>query len=239
MQQAVDGDSPTSYVVIPPTTTTVPVEDIDAVFPVCRVFCVGRNYSEHAVEMGHDPEREPPFFFMKPAGAVVPTGSTLPFPSATEELHHEIELVVALQRGGEGITSDDALSHVFGYAVGLDMTRRDLQAQAKKAGRPWDMAKGFDRSAPMSHLRPASVIGHPSEGAIYLRINGEPRQEGDLSQQIWKVPETIAYLSTLVELQPGDLIMTGTPKGVGRVEPGDHLEGHIDRVGDLTITYRR
>ncbi|MGH2747290.1 MAG: fumarylacetoacetate hydrolase family protein [Actinomycetota bacterium] len=228
-----------SYVIPPPTTTTVPVEDMDVVFPVCRVFCVGRNYAEHAVEMGHDPDREPPFFFTKPASAVVPTGSTLPFPSATEELHHEIELVVALERGGEGIASDDALSHVFGYAVGLDMTRRDLQAQAKKAGRPWDMAKGFDRSAPVSPIRPASTIGHPSEGTIRLRINGEPRQEGDLSQQIWKVPETIAYLSTLVELQPGDLIMTGTPKGVGRVEPGDYLEGHIDRVGDLTITYRR
>jgi fumarylpyruvate hydrolase len=227
------------YVISPPTITTVPVEGMDAVFPVCRVFCVGRNYAEHAVEMGHDPEREPPFFFMKPASAVVLTGSTLPFPSATEELHHEIELVVALERGGEGIASDAALSYVFGYAVGLDMTRRDLQAQAKKAGRPWDMAKGFDRSAPVSLIRPASAIGHPSEGAIYLRINGELRQEGDLSQQIWKVPETIAYLSTLVELQAGDLIMTGTPKGVGRVEPGDHLEGHVDGVGDLTITYRR
>jgi fumarylpyruvate hydrolase len=239
MQQAVDGASPLRYVISPPSTTTVVVEDTDAVFPVCRVFCVGRNYAEHAVEMGHDLEREPPFFFMKPASAVVPTGSTLPFPSATEELHHEIELVVALERGGEGVASDDALSYVFGYAVGLDMTRRDLQAQAKKAGRPWDMAKGFDRSAPVSPIRPASAIGHPGEGAISLRINGELRQEGDLSQQIWKVPETIAYLSTLVELQAGDVIMTGTPKGVGRVEPGDHLEGHIDGVGDLTVTYRR
>ena len=228
-----------SYVISPPPTAVVPVEGTDEVFPVGRVFCVGRNYAEHAVEMGHDPEREPPFFFMKPPGAVVPTGSTLPFPLATEQLHHEIELVVALERGGEDLAADDALSRVFGYAVGLDMTRRDLQADAKKAGRPWDMAKGFDHSAPVSPIRPASAIGHPGEGAIRLRINGEVRQEGDLSQQIWKVPETIAYLSTLVELQPGDLIMTGTPKGVGRVEPGDHLEGHIDRVGDLTITYRR
>jgi fumarylpyruvate hydrolase len=227
-----------SYAISPPPIAIVPVEGMDAVFPVWRVFCVGRNYAEHAVEMGHDPEREPPFFFMKPAGAVVLTGSTLPFPSATEDLHHEIELVVALERGGEGIATDDALSHVFGYAVGLDMTRRDLQAHAKKAGRPWDMAKGFDRSAPVSPIRPASAIGHPSDGAIWLHINGESRQEGDLSQQIWKVPETIAYLSTLIELQAGDLIMTGTPKGVGRVEPGDHLEGHIDKVGDLSITYR-
>jgi fumarylpyruvate hydrolase len=239
MQPAVDRTPLVSYVIPPPMNTTVPVEDMDAVFPVCRVFCVGRNYAEHAVEMGHDPEREPPFFFMKPAVAVVLSGSTLPFPSATEELHHEIELVVALERGGEGIAPEEALAHVFGYAVGLDMTRRDLQAQAKKSGRPWDMAKGFDRSAPVSPIRPALAIGHPSEGSISLRINGAPRQEGDLSQQIWKVPDTIAYLSTLVELQPGDLIMTGTPEGVGRVEPGDQLEGHIDGVGDLTITYRR
>ncbi|MGH8970382.1 MAG: fumarylacetoacetate hydrolase family protein [Actinomycetes bacterium] len=224
---------------VPPTITTVPVDGADVAFPVHRVFCVGRNYAEHAVEMGHDPDREPPFFFMKPADAVVPTGSTLPFPSATEDLHHEIELVVALERGGADIASDDALSHVFGYAVGLDMTRRDLQAAAKKAARPWDMAKGFDRSAPMSELRRAADIGHPEKGAIWLRINGEPRQEGDLSQQIWKAPETIAYLSTLIELRPGDLIMTGTPKGVGPVERGDRLEGHIDGVGDLTVTYRR
>lgn len=227
------------YAFPPPSVTTVPVAGAAAVFPVCRVFCVGRNYAEHAIEMGHDPDREPPFFFMKPAVAVVPTGSTLPFPSVTEELHHEIELVVALERGGTGIASDDALTHVFGYGVGLDMTRRDLQAQAKKAGRPWDMAKGFDRSAPLSPLQPASTVGHPSEGAIWLRINGELRQEGDLSQQICKVPEMIAYLSTLVELRPGDLVMTGTPAGVGRVERGDRLEGHIDRVGQLTVTYQR
>lgn len=228
-----------SYAISAPVITTVPVQGMDAVFPVSRVFCVGRNYAEHAVEMGHDPDREPPFFFMKPADAVVPTGSVLPFPSATEDLHHEIELVVALGQGGENIASQDALSHVFGYAVGLDMTRRDIQAEAKKAGRPWDMAKGFDRSAPVSPIRLASEIGHPSEGAIWLRINGEPRQEGDLAQQIWKVSETIAYLSTLVELRPGDLIMTGTPKGVGRVERGDSLEGHIEGVGDLAVTYQR
>ncbi|MGH3365637.1 MAG: fumarylacetoacetate hydrolase family protein, partial [Nocardioidaceae bacterium] len=218
--------------------TTVPVEGTGSVFPVARVFCVGRNYAEHAVEMGHDPDREPPFFFMKPADAVVPTGSTLPFPSLTEDLHHEIELVVALETGGADIAPERALSHVFGYAVGLDMTRRDLQAEAKKAGRPWDMAKGFDRSAPLSPIRPASSIGHPTEGAIWLDINGARRQEGDLAQQIWKVPETIAYLSTLVELRPGDLIMTGTPKGVGRVERGDRLEGHVDGVGELVVSYQ-
>ena len=227
------------YVIPAPPTISVSVEESDALFPVYRVFCVGRNYSEHAIEMGHDPNREPPFFFMKPAGAVVPNGSTLPFPSSTNELHHEIELVVAMERGGAGIPAEDALSFVFGYAVGLDMTRRDLQAQAKKLGRPWDMAKGFDRSAPIGPIRRASSIGHPSSGEIRLHINGELRQEGDLSQQIWKVPETISYLSTLVELQPGDLIMTGTPKGVGSVDPGDHLEGHIDGVGDLAIRYGR
>ena len=188
MQQAVDRTPLVSYVIPPPMNTTVPVEDMDAVFPVCRVFCVGRNYAEHAVEMGHDPEREPPFFFMKPAVAVVLSGSTLPFPSATKELHHEIELVVALERGGESIAPEDALAHVFGYAVGLDMTRRDLQAQAKKAGRPWDMAKGFDRSAPTSAVRPVSEIGHPERGSIWLRINDELRQEGDLSSRSGKFP---------------------------------------------------
>jgi fumarylpyruvate hydrolase len=227
-----------SYAIPAPAATTVPVEGATTVFPVLRVFCVGRNYAEHAVEMGHDPEREPPFFFMKPALAVVPSGSTLPFPAATEDLHHEIELVVAIGRGGHQITAADALGHVFGYAVGLDMTRRDLQSMAKDGRRPWDMAKGFDQSAPMSAIRPAAAIGHPERGAIWLRINGELRQEGDLAQQIWKVPETISYLSTLVELQPGDLIMTGTPSGVGPVERGDHLEGHVDGVGDLTVAYR-
>ena len=228
-----------SYAIPVPAMTTLPVDGATTVFPVLRVFCVGRNYAEHAMEMGHDPDREPPFFFMKPAVAVVPSGSTLPFPSATGDLHHEIELVVAIGSGGERIAADDALAHVFGYAVGLDMTRRDLQDQAKQARRPWDMAKGFDRSAPISAVRPAAVIGHPTDGAIWLRINGELRQEGDLAQQIWKVPETIAYLSTLLELRPGDLIMTGTPKGVGRVERGDRLEGHIDAVGDLAVTYQQ
>ncbi|HWL97047.1 MAG TPA: fumarylacetoacetate hydrolase family protein [Nocardioidaceae bacterium] len=226
-----------SYAIEPPALTTLSVQGVDAAFPVARVFCVGRNYAEHAIEMGHDPDREPPFFFMKPADAVVPTGSRLPFPTQTDELHHEIELVVAMGKGGVDIDQQGALAHVYGYAVGLDMTRRDLQSQAKKAGRPWDMAKGFDRSAPVSPVNPVSEIGHPEKGAIWLRINDGLRQEGDLAQQIWKVPETIAYLSTLVELRPGDLIMTGTPAGVGRVDPGDRLEGHIDGVGDLTVTY--
>ena len=226
-----------NYAVPPSPPVTLPIDGSNAVFPVLRVFCVGRNYADHAVEMGHDPDREPPFFFMKPAVAVVPGGGSLPFPSATDDLHHEIELVVALGGGGTDIPAEGALENVFGYAVGLDMTRRDLQDRAKEMRRPWDLAKGFDRSAPMSALRTADAIGHPSSGAIWLRVNGELRQEGDLAQQIWKVPETIAYLSTLVELRPGDLIMTGTPSGVGRVVRGDRLEGHVDGVGDLHVAY--
>jgi fumarylpyruvate hydrolase len=228
-----------NWVIPPPPVVALPVDGTDAVFPVARVFCVGRNYAEHAVEMGHDPDREPPFFFMKPATAVVPLGGRLPFPVATDDLHHEVELVVALGAGGADIPQDQALELVFGYAVGLDMTRRDIQSRAKEMGRPWDMGKGFDQSAPMSPLRPAESIGHPDAGAIWLRVNGELRQEGDLAQQIWKVPETIAYLSTLVELRAGDLIMTGTPAGVGRVVAGDALEGHIDAVGDLRVEYAR
>ena len=231
------GERTTGYAIPAPAVTTVDVAGTDAAFPVARVFCVGRNYAEHSLEMGGDPDRELPFFFMKPADAVVASGSLLPFPTQTQELHHEIELVVALGEGGRDIPVEDALAHVFGYAVGLDMTRRDLQAEAKQARRPWDMAKGFDQSAPTGAIRAAEEIGHRAQGAVWLRVNGELRQEGDLAQQIWTVPETIAYLSTLVTLRPGDLLMTGTPKGVGRVEPGDRLEGHIDGVGDLTVTY--
>jgi fumarylpyruvate hydrolase len=234
MHQAAERSA--GYAIAAPAITTVAVAGTDAVFPVARVFCVGRNYAEHSIEMGHDPDREPPFFFMKPADAVVPPG-TLPFPTQTRDLHHEIELVVALGEGGRDISPERALDHVFGYAVGLDMTRRDLQTEAKKAGRPWDMAKGFDQSAPTGSIRTVEDIGHPTQGAVWLRINGVPRQEGDLDQQIWTVPETISYLSTLVTLRPGDLIMTGTPKGVGRVEPGDHLDGQIDGVGDLSVSY--
>jgi fumarylpyruvate hydrolase len=207
-------------------------------FPVRRIYCVGRNYADHAVEMGHDPNKEPPFFFTKPSDAVVPGGGRLHFPLATNDLHHEIELVVALSGGGQNITIENALRHVFGYAVGLDMTRRDLQATAKKMGRPWDMAKGFDQSAPISEVAPAAEIGHPDSGAIWLEVDGERRQSGDLSQQIWKVAETIAYLSTLVELAPGDLIMTGTPAGVDTVPPGSSLRGHIDGIGDLEVSYQ-
>ena len=224
------------YVIAPPVQAALPIRGSEQMFPVRRIFCVGRNYAEHAIEMGHDPDREPPFFFMKPADAVVPSG-TLPFPTQTQELHHEVELVVALGEGGREIPVEHALDHVFGYAVGLDMTRRDMQAVAKKAGRPWDMSKGFDQSAPTGPIRAAEEIGHPARGAVCPRINGGLRHEGDLAQQIWKVPETISYLSTLVTLRAGDLIMTGTPKGVGRVEPGDRLDGQIDGVSDLTVAY--
>jgi len=217
---------------------TLPVEGSDEVFPVSRILCIGRNYAEHAVEMGHDPDREPPFFFAKPPHALVSDGSELDYPVATSELHHEIELVVALASGGRDVPSDRALDLVFGYGVGLDMTRRDLQAAAKKAGRPWDMAKGFDESAPCSALRTVTDVGHPDHGEIRLEINGEVRQRGDLAQQIWSVQEALSYLSSLVELRPGDLLMTGTPAGVGAVHPGDRLAGHIDGIGDLTVSYR-
>ena len=217
----------------------LPVAGGSDLFPVGRIYCVGRNYAEHAREMGHDPDREPPFFFMKPANAIVPNGATIPFPQATQDLHHEIELVVALGKGGANIAVEKALDHVWGYGVGLDMTRRDLQGEAKKMGRPWEMGKSFDNSAPCTALLPASRIGHPAKGAIWLKVNGALKQKGDLSEMIWNVPETIAYLSGLVTLQPGDLIYSGTPAGVGPVQPGDKLEGHVDGVSDLTITYAK
>lgn len=224
------------YVIPPPPIVSLEVVGDTRRFPIRRVFCVGRNYAAHAREMGHDPDREPPFFFTKPADAVVPGGGTIPYPPATRELHHEIELVVALARGGADIAEAAALEQVFGYAVGIDLTRRDLQALAKKQGRPWDMAKGFDRSAPCSALQPATRIGHPARGAIRLEVNGEPRQVSDLAHHIWSVPETIAYLSGLVELAPGDLIFMGTPEGVAAVGRGDRLQGSIAGVGELVVT---
>jgi fumarylpyruvate hydrolase len=225
-----------SFVIPAPRIPTLPVAG-GGLFPIRRVWCVGRNYAEHAREMGHDPDREPPFFFAKPADAVMPGGGDLPFPVGTKDLHHEIELVVAIGRAGAAIAEADALNHVWGYAVGLDMTRRDLQGEAKKTGRPWEMGKAFDRSAPMSALVPASRIGHPSTGAIRLHVNGALRQSADLKDLIWNVPETIAHLSRLVELAPGDLIMTGTPAGVAAVQPGDVLEGMVEGVGTLRVIY--
>jgi fumarylpyruvate hydrolase len=218
---------------------TLPVAESNQAFPVGRIYCVGRNYAEHAREMGHDPDREPPFFFMKPADAIVPNGTTIPYPQMTKDLHHEIEMVVAIGKGGSDIPVEKALDHVFGYGVGLDMTRRDLQGEAKKMGRPWEMGKAFDNSAPCTALKTTAMVGHPNKGAIWLRINGEVRQKGDLAEMIWNVPETISYLSKLITLRAGDLIMSGTPAGVGPVKPGDKLEGHVDGVGELTITYRK
>ncbi|PZU94280.1 MAG: fumarylacetoacetate hydrolase [Chelatococcus sp.] len=225
----------TNYVIKPPAIAAVPVSG-GGLFPVRRIFCVGRNYAEHAREMGHDPDREEPFFFTKPADAVLTDGADMPYPSATKDLHHEMELVVALGSGGKNIAVSDALSHVWGYAAGLDMTRRDLQAVAKKAGRPWDMAKGFDFSAPIGEMVPAARIGHPSAGRIALKVNGAVRQDSDLAKLIWSIPETIAYLSGLVELAAGDLIFSGTPEGVAAVGPGDVLEGEIAGVGTVRTT---
>ena len=219
------------HVIPPPAQATVPVAGGGS-FPVRRVYCVGRNYAEHAREMGHDPDRELPFFFMKPADALVTGGADMPYPSMTAELHHEMELVVALQSGGSDIAEADALSHVWGYAAGLDMTRRDLQGEAKKAGRPWDMGKGFDHSAPIGELVPAVQVD-PGHGRIELKVNGAVRQASDLSSLIWNVAETIAYLSKLVKLEAGDLIFTGTPEGVSAVTRGDMLEGMIKGVGTV------
>jgi fumarylpyruvate hydrolase len=224
-----------SAYVFEPVITAVPVEG-GAQFAVRRIFCVGRNYPEHAREMGHDPNAEPPFFFMKPADALVTSGRDTPYPPATNDLHHEIELVAAVGTAGTDIDPANALAHLFGYAVGIDFTRRDLQAAAKKAARPWDMAKGFDNSAPISTLVPAARIGHPSAGRIELRVNDETRQEGDIGLMSWDVPHILAHLSRLVELRPGDLVFTGTPAGVGPVRRGDRLEGSVAGVGAVQTT---
>jgi fumarylpyruvate hydrolase len=220
------------FVIPAPAVTTAPVAGGGA-FPVRRVFCVGRNYAEHAREMGSDPDREPPFFFMKPADALLLNGADMPYPPSSNDLHHEMELIVALAEGGADIRQDDALRHVWGYAAGLDMTRRDLQNAAKKEGKPWDMGKGFDHSAPVGLMMPAAKIGHPNGGRIELRVNGAVRQTSDLSRMIWNIPETIAYLSRLVRLAPGDLIFTGTPEGVAAVRRGDLLEGVVEGVGTV------
>lgn len=219
----------------PPEPVLVPVVESRALFPVRRVYCVGRNYADHAREMGHDPNREPPFFFGKPGDAIVPGGGDIPYPPATSELHHEVELVVALSRGGRDIPVEAALDCVFGYAVGLDLTRRDLQARAKEKGQPWDMAKGFDQSGPVSPLVPAARMGHPRAGGIWLRVNGEVRQRGDLAQMTWSVAEILAHLSRYVALAPGDLVFTGTPAGVGPLVKGDRVRCGIDGLGELEI----
>ena len=223
------------YVIPPAAIAALPIAGSNVLFPVRRIFCVGRNYAEHAIEMGSDPTREPPFYFTKPADAVVIGGADMPYPTVTKSLHHEMELVVAIGTGGTNISIEDALKHVWGYCCGLDMTRRDIQNEAKKTGRPWDMGKGFDLSAPMGPLVPANGFD-PSKGRIELKVNGRVTQTSDLAKLIWSVPEVIANLSQLVALAPGDLIMTGTPEGVAAVVRGDVLEGMVEGVGEVRTT---
>ena len=225
-----------TYAVPAPVQTSVEVAGSSERLPVHRIYCVGRNYAAHAREMGMDPEREPPFFFSKPADAVVPNGAPVPYPPRTGNLHHEIELVVAIGTGGRDIPLASALAHVFGYAVGNDLTRRDLQFAAREKGQPWDVSKGFDRSAPVTAIRRAAEVGHLERGRIWIEVNGERRQQADLSEMIWNVPEIIAELSTLFDLVPGDLIFTGTPAGVGPVQRGDSLVGGIDGLETLRTT---
>jgi len=224
-----------SFAFSPADIPSIPVAGQESHYPVRRIYCVGRNYAAHAREMGRDPDREPPFFFMKPADAIVPGGGSVKYPPGTSDLHHEIEMVVALHRGGSDIAASKALEHVFGYAVGLDMTRRDLQSEAKDLGRPWDFGKSFDQSAPISAIHPVASKGHHSAGGITLEVNGVIRQKGDLSEMIWNVPDTIAFLSRYYRLEPGDLIFTGTPAGVGAVVPGDRLVGRVEGLAQLDV----
>jgi fumarylpyruvate hydrolase len=224
-----------TFVIPAPPQPVIAVAGKSQSFPVRRIWCVGRNYLEHIKEMGQD-EREPPFFFAKPADAVVADGGTVPYPPLTKDLHFEVELVVALKSGGRNVPTAKALDLVYGYGVGIDLTRRDLQIASREIKRPWEIGKAFDASAPCGPLRPASEIGHPSKGRIALTVNGKVRQDGDLSQMIWNVPEVINKLSEMVALAPGDVIMTGTPSGVGATVAGDRLEGEIAGVGKLTVT---
>ncbi len=226
------------FAITAPSVPAIPIEGTDLYFPVRRIWCVGRNYAEHAREMGGDADRESPFFFGKPADAVVPLGGKLPYPTATNELHHEVELAIALGGGGTEIPVEEALRHVFGCALALDMTRRDIQAEAKRMARPWDMAKGFDQSCPISAIRPAAQAGPLNAGAIRLTINGDERQRGDISDMIWSVAECIAALSRLVQLAPGDILLTGTPAGVGPVVPGDVLEACCALTPPLAVEYQ-
>jgi len=224
------------FVFTPAPQASNAVAGSDARFPIRRVFCVGRNYEAHAREMGNDPNREPPFFFMKPADAVVPAAGTVAYPPLTDDLHHEVELVVAIGKGGSNLSVDEALGHVWGYAVGVDLTRRDLQAVAKKMSRPWDWAKGFDASAPCGAIVPVATSGHPQAGSISLSVNGEVRQQGDLNELIWPVADVIAAISQSVVLAPGDLIYTGTPAGVGALQPGDRVSAQVEGVGSIEFT---
>lgn len=221
----------------PPDAATLPTTSPDKIVGVHRIFCVGQNYADHVAEMGGDAKADPPIFFMKPASAVVPDGATVPFPPATANLHHEVELVVVIAKGGANITENDALSHVYGYATGNDLTRRDIQAAAKTKGSPWDMAKGFDNSAVIGTVHPASDVGHPDTGHVRCWVDDELRQDGDLQQMIWSVTEIISTLSKLVTLEPGDIILTGTPAGVGPVAAGQTCRCEIEGLTPATVTF--
>jgi fumarylpyruvate hydrolase len=222
------------YAFTPPPQPTLPIRGTDKLFPIHRIYCVGRNYIEHTREMGGD-TKDPPFFFQKNPDNIV-TDGRFPYPAATKDVHFEIELVVGLKSGGSDIDAAQAMTHVFGYAVGIDMTRRDLQAEAKKLQRPWEVGKAFEHSAPLTALVPAQHVENPARGAIWLDVNGVRKQTGDLSQMIWDIPHQIAFLSTLFALQAGDLIFTGTPSGVGAVRKGDRLKGYVDGIGELNVT---
>jgi len=222
-----------TYAFTPVPLPTLPIKGSSELFPIHRIYCVGRNYAEHTKEMGGD-TKDPPFFFQKNADNVIADG-TFPYPPQTQNVHFEIELVVGLKSGGKDIAPADAMSHVFGYAVGIDMTRRDLQDVAKKLSRPWEVAKAFEHSAPITAIVPARQVETISKGAIWLEVNGQRKQTGDLSQMIWDVPNQIAFLSTLFELKAGDLIFTGTPAGVSAIKKGDKIVGHVDGVGDLHV----
>jgi fumarylpyruvate hydrolase len=224
----------TKFVIDPAPQVCLPIRGSNESFPVRRIYCIGRNYGDHAIEMGHDPNKESPFFFQKNAQNVDTSGK-FPFPPQTSDVHHEIELVVALKSGGTDISLDNALEHVYGYGLGLDMTRRDLQGEAKKLGRPWEVGKSFEKSAPMSELVPASETRHLDQGRICLKVNGEIKQDGNLNQMIWKVPEMIAYLSRFYDIAGGDLIMSGTPAGVGPIQRGDKMHCEIENLATLTV----
>ncbi len=234
-----DAPTTTPDLVLPaPPLPTVAVAGTAARFPVRRILCVGRNYAAHAREMGRDPDREPPFFFLKPADTVVDDGATVPYPPETENFQYEIELVVAIWKAGAGIPAERALDHAFGYAVGIDLTLRDLQLAARAQGRPWDWGKGFDLSAPVAPLHPVSEVGHPSAGRIWLAVDGQVKQDSDIAKLIWPVPDIISIASRSMELRPGDLIMTGTPEGVGPVRRGEVMTGGIDGLGEIRIAVR-
>ena len=222
----------------PLAPVTARISDSPLLFPVHRIYCVGRNYAEHAKEMGSDPTREPPFFFCKPADAIIADALPVPYPPRTQNFHHEVELVLALHRGGKNLTLEAAAECIYGYAIGIDWTRRDLQNDAKKTGRPWDTSKAFDASATLGPIHPRSAVGELDRGKIWLSVNGDLRQQGDLGDLIWDNAEIISELSSLFELRPGDLIYTGTPAGVGAVGPGDRLEAGIEGLGSIQIEIR-